>query len=55
MTVNRNAVPNDPRPPMVTSGPADRHARAGDPRLRRHRVHRGRRHYCDRAGDRQFR
>ena len=34
ITVNRNAVPFDPRPPMVTSGPADRHPGAGHPRLR---------------------
>ncbi len=32
ITVNRNAVPFDPRPPMVTSGLTDRHAGAGDPR-----------------------
>ena len=33
ITVNRNAVPFDPRPPMVTSRPAHRHAGARDPRL----------------------
>ena len=49
ITVNRNAVPFDPRPPMVTSGlrigtPGARH-----PRLRRRRVHRGRRHHRHRA------
>ena len=32
ITVNRNAIPFDPRPPMVTSGLTDRHAGAGDPR-----------------------
>ena len=35
ITVNRNAVPFDPRPPMVTSGAADRHSGAGHPGLRR--------------------
>ena len=32
ITVNRNAVPFDPRPPVVTSRAAHRHAGAGDPR-----------------------
>ena len=33
ITVNRNAVPFDPRPPMVSSGLRDRHAGARDARL----------------------
>ena len=33
ITVNRNAVPFDPRPPMVSSGLRDRDARARDARL----------------------
>ena len=48
ITVNRNAVPFDPRPPMVTSGLRIGTPGARDPRLRRRRVHRGRRHH--RAG-----
>ena len=44
VTVNRNAVPFDPRPPMVTSGPADRYAGPGHPRLRRRGLRRGRGH-----------
>ena len=32
ITVNRNAVPFDPRPPAVSSRPARRHAGAGHPR-----------------------
>ena len=40
ITVNRNAVPFDPRPPMVHLRPADRHAGAGHPRLRRRRTSR---------------
>ncbi len=34
ITVNRNAVPFDPRPPMVTQRPAHRHARSGHARPR---------------------
>ena len=49
ITVNRNAVPNDPRPPMVTSG-----LRIGTPALATRgfgdaRVPRGRRHHRARA------
>ncbi len=42
ITVNRNAVPFDPRPPMVTSGLRIGTPRARDPRFRRRAVHRGR-------------
>ena len=52
ITVNRNAVPFDPRPPRVTSGPPHRHPGAGQPRVRRRRVHRGRRHHRRRAARR---
>ena len=45
ITVNRNAVPFDPRPPMVTSGLRIGTPGAGHPRLRRRGVHRGRRHH----------
>ena len=50
ITVNRNAVPFDPRPPMVTSGlrvgtPRARHARPAGRRLRRGR--RDHRHRAD--------
>ena len=46
ITVNRNAVPFDPRPPMVTSGlrvghPGAGHARAAGRRLRGGRQHHG--------------
>ena len=49
ITVNRNAVPNDPRPPMVTSG-----LRIGTPALATRgfgdaEFHRGRRHHRARA------
>ena len=33
ITVNKNAVPNDPRSPFVTSGPAHRHAGGDHARL----------------------
>ena len=49
ITVNRNAVPFDPRPPMVTSGCASA-PRVGHPWIRRRAVRRGRRHHRDRAG-----
>ena len=42
ITVNRNAVPFDPRPPMVTSGLRIGTPGPGHPRLRRRGVHRGR-------------
>ena len=45
ITVNRNAVPFDPRPPMVTSGLRIGTPALADPRLRRRRLHRGRRHH----------
>ena len=53
ITVNRNAVPFDPRPPMVTSG-----LRIGTPALATRgfgadRVHRGRRHHRHRAEGRR--
>ena len=38
ITVNKNAVPNDPRPPFVTSGLRIGHARDHDARLRRAEV-----------------
>ena len=38
ITVNKNAVPNDPRSPFVTSGLAHRHARRHDARLQGSRV-----------------
>ena len=55
ITVNRNAVPNDPRPPMVTSGLRIGTPGAGHPRLRGRRVHRGCRRHRDRARRRQLR
>ncbi len=33
ITVNKNAVPNDPRPPSISSGASDRHARGDDARI----------------------
>jgi hypothetical protein len=33
MTINKNAIPNDPEKPMVTSGRADRHPCPDHPRL----------------------
>ncbi len=33
ITVNKNAVPNDPRPPVDQQRPAHRHARGHDARL----------------------
>lgn len=56
ITVNRNAVPDDPRPPMVTSG-AHRHVGPGHARIRRCRVRRGGRYHrhCARAGRRRGR
>ena len=55
ITVNRNAVPFDPRPPMVTSG-----LRIGTPALATRGfgaagVHRGRRHHRHRAEGRRRR
>ncbi|BCW50717.1 serine hydroxymethyltransferase (plasmid) [Arthrobacter sp. StoSoilB13] len=47
ITVNRNAVPFDPRPPMVSSGPAHRHPRPRSPRLWRRGLHRSLGHHCD--------
>ena len=38
ITVNKNAVPNDPRSPFVTSGLAHRHAGRHDARLQGSRV-----------------
>ena len=52
ITVNRNAGPFDPRPPMVTSGSARRHRRPGDPRPPGRRLPRDRRHHRDRADPR---
>ena len=49
ITVNRNAVPFDPRPPMVTSGPARRHERARHARPAGRGLRRGRRDHRDRA------
>ena len=43
LTVNRNTVPFDERPPTVASGDPRRHARGDDARLRRGRLPRGRR------------
>ena len=45
ITVNRNAVPNDPRPPMVTSGLRIGTPGAGHPRLHGRGLHRGRGHH----------
>lgn len=45
ITVNRNAVPNDPRPPMVTSGLRIGTPAAGHPRLPGRGLRRGRRHH----------
>ena len=42
LTVNRNTVPFDERPPMVASGVRHRHAGGDDARLRRGRLPRGR-------------
>ena len=42
ITVNRNAVPFDPRPPAVSSGPAHRHAGARHARLPGRRLPRDR-------------
>ena len=49
ITVNRNAVPFDPRPPMVTSGPARRHAGARDARPAGRRLPRDRHDHRRRA------
>ncbi len=49
ITVNRNSVPNDPRPPMTPSGVRIGTAGARDARLRGRRVHRGRGHHRARA------
>jgi glycine hydroxymethyltransferase len=38
ITVNKNAVPNDPRSPAVTSGLTHRHARRHDARLQGSRM-----------------
>ena len=45
ITVNRNAVPVRPAPADGQLRRADRHPGAGHPRLRRRRLHRGRRHH----------
>ena len=45
ITVNRNAIPNDPRPPMVTSGLRIGTPGAGHPRFPGRGLHRGRRHH----------
>ncbi len=47
ITVNRNAVPFDPRPPMVSSGLRIGTPRARRPRFRRRGLHRGLGHHCD--------
>ena len=49
ITVNRNAVPFDPRPPMEASGPAHRHSRARHARSAARRLHRGGPHPRQRA------
>ena len=49
ITVNRNAVPFDPRPPMVTSGLRVGTQRAGHPRPAGRRLRRGRRDHRHRA------
>ena len=49
ITVNRNAVPFDPRPPMVTSGLRVGAERAGHPRPAGRRLPRGRAHHRRRA------
>ena len=38
ITVNKNSVPNDPRSPFVTSGPAHRHPSGDHPWLQGRRV-----------------
>ena len=53
ITVNRNAVPFDPRPPAVSSRPADRHAGARHPRAAGRRLRRGRPHHRRRAAARR--
>lgn len=49
ITVNRNAIPNDPRPPMVTSGLRIGTPAAGHPRLPGRGLRRGRRDHRGRA------
>ena len=49
ITVNRNAVPFDPRPPMVTSGLRVGRTGAGDPRPAAGRLRRGRPDHRPRA------
>ena len=55
ITVNRNAVPFDPRPPPVSSRAADRHAGAGHPRPAGRRLRRGRHDHRRRARRRRLR
>ena len=52
ITVNRNAVPFDPRPPTVSVGPARRHAGAGHPRRPGRGLRGDRRHHRPRAAAR---
>ena len=52
ITVNRNAVPFDPRPPAVSSGLRDRHAGARHARPAGGRLPRGRRDHRRRAARR---
>ena len=46
ITVNKNAIPNDPRPPSIASGSAHRHSCRDDPRLQRARSGTGGRLHC---------
>ncbi len=55
ITVNRNAVPFDPRPPGGLLGPADRHAGARHPRRPARRLRRDRQDHRRRAPARRLR